>query len=270
MNRTFLITTTALGLLFAACSSDDDTPAEMQTVNENQPGANGSAGNGAMAEAAGASGADASSAGGSSMVGDGGGAAGAGGAGMAAAAEGDMSFFVTSVGSGAAGGNLGGLEGADEMCQGLADAAGAGDKTWHAYLSTDTEDARDRIGSGPWFNQAGVQIAASLAELHAAGTVFNGSPNLILDENGVNAPGPEHDIPTGSNADGTAAVGLNCDNWTSSSAELTENPRVGHSDIPGDTRFSPSWNAAHESANCSQEGLTQRGGAGRLYCFAID
>jgi hypothetical protein len=222
MNRTFLITTTALGLLFSACSSDDDDAPE-QTVNENQPG-----------NAAG------------------------------------VSFFVTSVGSGADGGNLGGLEGADETCQGLAEAAGAGDKTWHAYLSTDTVDARDRIGSGPWLNQAGVQIAASIAELHEAGTVFNGNPNLILDESGVNAPGPEHDVLTGSNADGTAAAGLNCDNWTSNSAELLNNPRVGHSDIPANTMFSPSWNAAHESANCSQAGLVERGGAGRLYCFAID
>lgn len=272
MNRTFLIATTALGLLFAACSSDDDddAPAEMQAVNQNQPDDDDApSGNGAAGTAN--SGAAGSGAGGSSMAGDDdGAAAGAGGAGMAAAAEGDMSFFVTSEGSGADGGNLGGLEGADEICQGLADAAGAGDKTWRAYLSTDTEDARDRIGSGPWFNQAGVQIAASLEELHAEDTVFNGSPNLILDETGVVAPGPEHDILTGSNADGTAAVGLNCDNWTSNSAELTENPRVGHSDIPGDTRFSPIWNAAHESANCSQEGLTQRGGSGRLYCFAID
>lgn len=308
MKRTFLITTTALGLIFAACSSDDDdTSTETQTVNENQPGDTGDgdapagngaptddtaasgdsassseegvsgdidlAGNGAMAAAAGAGGAGMMGAGGSSMVGAGGaGMGGAAGAGMGPAAQPDpaMSFFVTSVGSGELGGNLGGLEGADEMCQGLADAVGAGDKTWRAYLSTDTVDARDRIGEGPWFNHGGVQIAASLEELHAEDTVFNGAPNLILDENGQNAPGPEHDILTGSNADGTAAVGLNCDNWTSDSADLTENPRVGHSDIPENTAFSPSWNAAHESANCSQVGLTQRGGAGRLYCFAID
>jgi hypothetical protein len=181
-----------------------------------------------------------------------------------------MSFFVTSVGSGANGGNLGGLEGADATCERLAEAVDAGGKTWRAYLSTDTQNARDRIGSGPWYNQAGVLIAESVAELHAEGTVFNGSPNLILDENGQNAPGPEHDILTGTEADGTAAMGLNCENWTSNSAELTENPRVGHSDIPGNPMFSPSWNAAHTSANCSAAGLTMRGGAGRLYCFAAD
>jgi len=276
MNRTFFIATTAAGLLFAACSNDDDEPAEMQTVNGNQPGddnspaGNAGSGNGAMAGQAGSGGSgNDDGAGGASMTDVNGG--GAAGAGMApAGGEGPMSFFVTSVGSGESGGDLGGLEGADTICQDLAEAAGAGDQTWHAYLSTDTENARDRIGAGPWFNQAGVQIAASLAELHAEGTVFNGAPNLILDENGVNAPGPEHDILTGSNADGTAAAGLNCDNWTSNSADLTENPRVGHSDIPGNPMFSPSWNGAHESANCSQAGLTMRGGAGRLYCFAID
>lgn len=180
----------------------------------------------------------------------------------------EMSFFVTSEGSGALGGNLGGLEGADAICQRLADAVDS-DKTWRAYLSTDTVDARDRIGDGPWYNQAGDLIANDLTELHAAGTVFNGSPNRILDENGVVAPGPEHDILTGTEADGTAAPGLNCANWTSSDAALTENPRVGHSDIPANPMFSPSWNAAHTSANCSQTGLTMRGGAGRLYCFAL-
>lgn len=266
MKRTFFITAAALGLIFAACSSDDDDSTE-QTVEENQPQGEPNADvatPGAVVSTAGAGGSSMVSAGGSDAAG------GAGGAGAAPAAAGDMSFFVTSVGSGVLGGNLGGLEGADEICQGLADAVGAGDKTWRAYLSTDTVDAATRIGEGPWFNQAGVQIAASLEELHAADTVFNGDPNLILDENGQNAPGAQHDILTGSNADGTAAVGLNCDNWTSDSADLTENPRVGHSDIPANTMFSPSWNAAHEAANCSEDGLTQRGGNGRLYCFAID
>jgi hypothetical protein len=295
MIRRISIAGTALLLVLAACSdSDDDPPA--QATNSNQPGG-GSAGsaNNAAAQpgnanaATGASGAGnagpadeegpdmdldlaggggAASDGAGAMVGAGGGMGmGAGGTGMMGAGD-EMSFFVTSEGSGANGGNLGGLDGADAMCQGLAEAVGAGDKTWRAYLSTDTDDARDRIGSGPWFNQAGVLIAESIADLHAADTVFNGAPNLILDENGQNAPGPQHDILTGSEADGTAAAGLNCANWTSNSADLTENPRVGHSDIPED--FSPSWNAAHASANCSQAGLTQRGGAGRLYCFAED
>jgi hypothetical protein len=194
----------------------------------------------------------------------------AGGSSMAGGAAGDneMSFFVTSVGSGEAGGNLGGLDGADATCERLAAAVGAGDKTWRAYLSTDTVNARDRIGDGPWFNQAGVLIASDVDELHADDTVFNGTPNLILDETGVVAPGPQHDILTGTLRDGTAAAGLNCANWTSNDAALTENPQVGHSDIPANPMFSPRWNEAHTSANCSQEGLAQRGGAGRLYCFA--
>jgi hypothetical protein len=294
MIRRISLASTALLLILAGCSdSDDDPPA--QATNPNQPGGSAGSANNAAAQpgnaaATGSSGAgnagaadeagpdtdlDLAGSGGTSsdgagaMVGAGGGMGmGAGGTGMGAGDE--MSFFVTSEGSGDSGGNLGGLDGADAMCQGLAEAVGAGDKTWRAYLSTDTVDARDRIGAGPWFNQAGVLIAESIADLHAADTVFNGAPNLILDENGQNAPGPQHDILTGSEADGTAAAGLNCANWTSNSADLTENPRVGHSDIPGDTNFSPSWNAAHESANCSQAGLTQFGGAGRLYCFAED
>jgi hypothetical protein len=288
MIRRISLAGTALLMVLTGCSSDDDdSPA--QATNANQPGGGtaGSANNAAAqpGNATGASGAgntgaaddaeegpdtdlDLAGSGGASSNGAGA-MVGAGGMGMAAD-DNEMSFFVTSEGSGADGGNLGGLDGADAICQGLAEAVDAGDKTWRAYLSTDTVAARDRIGSGPWYNQAGVLIAESVADLHAADTVFNGAPNLILDENGENAPGPEHDILTGTNADGTAAMGLNCANWTSSSADLTENPRVGHSDIPANTAFSPSWNAAHASANCSQAGLTLRGGAGRLYCFAED
>ncbi len=187
---------------------------------------------------------------------------------MGADEDAAMSFFATSSSMGN-GGDLGGLEGADAYCQSLAEAAGSA-KAWAAYLSTDTVDARDRIGSGPWFNQQGEQIAADLAELFDEGTVFNGDPNRIVDETGAPIPGPEHDILTGSDAQGRAVAGLNCENWTSSSAELTENPQVGHSDIPTNPMFSPSWNAAHTSANCSQPGLAMRGGAGRLYCFATN
>jgi hypothetical protein len=281
MNRPTLLAGTALLLIFAGCSSDDEGGTEQSTA-PNQPGATNAgasnqpnASNGAMASNAGAPGGMESPNPNIGLTGNGGASNnGAGGMAMPAgmdtssADDTSMSFFVTSVGSGANGGNLGGLDGADAMCEDLADAVGAGDKTWRAYLSTDTVNARDRIGSGPWFNQAGDLIAESVADLHAEGTVFNGAPNLILDENGENAPGPEHDILTGTNADGTAAAGLNCANWTSNDAALTENPRVGHSDIPGNPEFSPSWNAAHESLNCSEAGLDQRGGAGRLYCFA--
>lgn len=180
-----------------------------------------------------------------------------------------LSFFVTSEGSGANGGNLGGLDGADAICDRLATAVGAGARTWRAYLSTDTVDAISRIGDGPWYNQALVEVASDVADLVEPG-ISNGDPQLILDETGTAAPANQHDILTGTLADGTKAPGLNCANWTSNSAELTEQPQVGHSDIPGNPNFSPSWNAAHVSANCSQQGLTMRGGAGRLYCFAAD
>jgi hypothetical protein len=186
---------------------------------------------------------------------------------------GEFSFFVTSVGSGANGGNLGGLAGADATCQRLATAVNAGNRTWRAYLSTTTANARDRIGTGPWYNKNGLLIAASVDALHDAATVFNGSPNLIVDENGVNAPGPEHDILTGSTAEGRLfateqGVVLTCSDWTSNAAEFAA--RVGHSDIPGNPMFSPLWHSAHDSANCTAAGLVMRGGAGRLYCFAAD
>jgi hypothetical protein len=179
-----------------------------------------------------------------------------------------LSFFVTSQGSGANGGNLGGLAGADAMCESLAAAVGAGSREWRAYLSTDTVDAISRIGDGPWYNQALEEVASDVADLMTNG-ISNGNPQLIVDETGTAAPGMQHDILTGSLADGTKAMGLNCANWTSSDAALAEQPQVGHSDIPP-AQFSPSWNAAHVSANCSQAGLTMRGGAGRLYCFAAD
>jgi hypothetical protein len=188
-----------------------------------------------------------------------------GGAGSAGA--GSLSFFVTSVGSGTLGGNLGGLTGADAICQGLADAAGAGARTWHAYLSSSTEDARDRIGSGPWFNAAGAQIAASVEALHTDG-LSNGDPQHALDENGDEVPAAEHDILTGSEEDGPVYADRTCADWTSASDD--DIGQVGHSDIPSNPMFSPSWNSAHDSAGCSQTGVAERGGSGRLYCFAID
>ena len=192
--------------------------------------------------------------------------------GGSSSADTSMSFFITSVGSGADGGNLGGLSGADGRCQMLATAVGAGSKTWHAYLSSSSVNARDRIGSGPWYNQAGERIAESVAALHPAtgNGLSNGNPQHVLDETGMPAPGNQHDVLTGSLPDGTLSGALTCMDWTSNSEGLTENPQVGHSDIPGNPMFSPSWNSAHVSANCSQAGLTARGGAGRLYCFAVN
>lgn len=178
-----------------------------------------------------------------------------------------MTFFATSVGSGENGGNLGGLAGADATCQALAAAVGQGGCTWHAYLSDSSEDARDRIGAGPWQNSNGDVIAADVEALHTDG-LSNGDPQHVLDENGQEVPGPEHDILTGSQEDGTLLEGSTCDDWTSDQGEVVA--RVGHSDIPMNPQFSPSWNSAHDSPGCRPEDLAQVGGAGRLYCFAID
>jgi hypothetical protein len=186
----------------------------------------------------------------------------------------NMSFFITSVGSGD-GANLGGLAGADAHCQKLAAAAGAGDRTWRAYLSAVENgkpvNAKDRIGSGPWFNAKGVQIAANVAELHseAAKTGKEGS----LNEKGemVNGRGDKpnmHDILTGSNLDGTAFTDgqdHTCNNWTSNS---TGSAQVGHHDRQGGGANPTSWNSAHASKGCSQQDLVGTGGAGLFYCFA--
>lgn len=176
-------------------------------------------------------------------------------------------FFATSVGSGDLGGNLGGLAGADAICQKLAAAVGQGGCTWHAYLSTADEDARDRIGPGPWVNANGDEIAADVATLHTEG-LSNGNPQHVLDENGVEVPGSEHDILTGSQEDGTYMADSTCADWTSDAQG--DQARVGHSDIPGNPMFSPSWNSAHDTPGCRPQDLDQTGGAGRIYCFAID
>ena len=192
-----------------------------------------------------------------------------------------MSFFITSVGPGN-GADLGGLEGADAYCQQLADAAGAGDATWRAYLSTQATDgepavnARDRIGAGPWQNAEGVTIAQSLDELHGDNNL---DKQTALDERGavVNGRGDSpnrHDILTGSQADGTAFPAdedRTCGNWTMSGAEGAA--MVGHHDRMGlrDDAPSRSWNASHPSrGGCSQTALQGTGGDGLFYCFAVD
>jgi hypothetical protein len=189
-----------------------------------------------------------------------------------------MTFFITSVGAGK-GADLGGLKGADAHCQRLAAAAGAGGRTWRAYLSTTASggapavNARDRIGRGPWHNQEGRLIARSLQELHG---VNNISRMTALTEKGgrVNnsaSPPNTHDILTGSNPDGTAIAGdpakTTCGNWTSSGEGAA---MVGHHDRMGlrDDEPSRSWNASHLSRGCSQDNLRASGGAGLLYCFA--
>lgn len=186
-----------------------------------------------------------------------------------------MSFFITSVGPGN-GADLGGLAGADQHCQKLAESVGVGNKTWRAYLSTtgpDGVNARDRIGQGPWYNAKGVEVAQDVDDLHS-------DNNHLSKENSVNEKGEvvngrgddpnRHDILTGSQLDGTAFAGdddTTCQNWTSSgegSAWLGHHDRTGGGDHP------TSWNSAHASRGCSQEDLHGTGGDGLIYCFAID
>lgn len=177
-----------------------------------------------------------------------------------------MSFFVTSTGNGARGGDLGGLAGADAKCQSLAEAAGS-TRTWQAYLCTSTSDARDRIGSGPWVNSFGDPIAADVASLHSDG-VSNNKPQLIFTEAGDEVPALEHDILSGCESDGTVrAMGETCADWTSS--ESSDQAYVGHSDKPPPP-FDDliSWNSAHASS-CDEAGLIATRGSGRLYCFAL-
>lgn len=194
--------------------------------------------------------------------------------------EPSLSFFVTSVGSGAKGGDLGGLAGADETCQTLAAAVGADDRVWRAYLSTSTEEARDRIGTGPWYNVRLQEVAPDVETLHTEGIDrlewFADDPNeegLVIDENGGYVPLTDHDIITGSTMEGTVLEGKTCLDWTSSSDE--DVAQIGHSDFPpegveigGPDRFS--WNSAHDTTGCTEDGLAERQGAGRFYCFAAD
>lgn len=192
------------------------------------------------------------------------------------AQEHPMGFFVTSVGSGD-GANLGGLDGADAHCTALAEAAGTTGRTWRAYLSTQADgkrgvSARYRIGNGPWYNAHGELIASDLDELHL-------NPNIIsrtaVDENGDRVSGVgnspnEHDMLTGSMADGMAYFPWDegdhtCSNWTSNGEGSAQ---VGHHDRHGGGNTS--WNSAHASRGCSQEALVSTGGAGRFFCFAAD
>jgi hypothetical protein len=180
-----------------------------------------------------------------------------------------MSFFVTSVGVGD-GANLGGLEGADAHCQKLAEAAGSTGKTWKAYLSAEGTNAKDRIGAGPWQNFKGDVIATDVANLHS--DTNNLTKATALDEKGAEIKGRgdepnQHDILTGTNADGTLAAGQTCGDWTlngEGSAMVGHSDRMGPETLPTGT----SWNAAHPSRGCSQDNLVGTGGAGYLYCFA--
>ena len=194
------------------------------------------------------------------------------GAGAAQAQDTSMSFFVTSASPGD-GANLGGLDGADAHCQTLASAAGADGKTWHAYLSTSAVNARDRIGDGPWHNAKGELIASTVDELHGDANKLTKQTALTEKGDVINGRGDtpnQHDILTGSNADGTVAAGMTCEDWTSNAS--ASKAFVGHHDRIGlkDDAPSKSWNASHPSRGCSAEDLPKSGGAGYFYCFAAD
>lgn len=199
-------------------------------------------------------------------------------AGIALAQSDNASFFVTSENPGD-GGNLGGLAGADAYCTSLAEGAGIDGKTWRAYLSTSTVDARDRIGDGPWYNVAGTMIASDVDDLHGDNNITN---ETAIDENGdtpdylVLVDGtPEravedslvHDVLTGTNEDGTANEAT-CNNWTDGSGDAQA--MLGHADRLGRGPGINSWTTVHASQGCAMENLIPTGGAGMFYCFAID
>jgi hypothetical protein len=192
----------------------------------------------------------------------------------------NMTFFITSTG-GPKGADYGGIAGADSHCQALATKAGAGGKTWRAYLSVQAVDgatavnARDRIGKGPWVNAEGTQIASSVDDLHSANNKINTETGLA--ENGRRIPSRlfvvnQHDILTGSDEHGRALPpdkDMTCGNWTKSGEGAA---MVGHHDRMGlrDDAASKSWNASHPSRGCSTDMLKASGGAGLLYCFAAN
>ena len=197
--------------------------------------------------------------------------------GMMGESKSEMTFFVSSTGSGK-GADFGGLAGADKHCQTLAAAAGAGNHTWRAYLSTQgpgAVNARDRIGKGPWRNAKGVVVANNLEELH--GTNNLGKQTSLTEKgevvNGAGDSPNRHDILTGSQPNGTAFAGpedRTCGNYTKSGAG---NVMLGHHDRTG-TNPNPvanaSWNSSHPSAGCGDADLAKTGSAGYLYCFAAD
>ena len=314
MLRTTLVLSGAMAFALFACSSDDDSGnaggsggaragsgGSMAGSGGSSAGSGGSAAAGSGSSTAGAGGSATAGAGGAmggaggAMGGAGGAMGGAGGAmGGAGGAMGDagpgdagndttMSFFVTSEPAGN-GGNLGGLEGADAKCKALATTVSAevGAKNWRAYLSVAEGPnnapvhAKDRIGTGPWYNSKGMLVAQDVAELHEK----NGDYMLFLDEKGQsingqwpNSPDPnQHDIMTGTNRDGTVNMGRTCDDWTSNTA--TPGPWVGHSDGlgPGGSmaaNYRP-WNGVHGANACSANGVGSGGGNGRIYCFAAN
>lgn len=305
MRQICLASTFILVLAGVACS-DDDGGGPVSQTNPNQPAPTGSAGSagtggggsgGTSATAAGSGGAstegsnddidldepspDDGATGGDDEVAD------ASAPPSAPDAGGDdddtsMSFFVTSRG-GPDGANFGGLAGADALCTTLAAAVSPelGAKTWAAYLSTTAVNARDRIGAGPWFNAAGVLVATDADQLTDAAaleaTWATGDATIALDELGAQVPaggagGVQHDILTGTLADGTVAAGFTCGDWTLT----TGNVEIGHSNRQGGGAAPTSWSSAHDApAGCAPPGapapnVTSGGGRGSIYCFEVN
>lgn len=272
-----------LSLAVGACGgSSPGTSGSGGAGNSNTGGATGTGGAGPGTGGAAARTGGAPGGGGSPAT-----SGGAPGQGGASATDPGMTFFVTSRGPGM-GGNLNGLTGADAFCKTLATAVSAslGAKTWHAYLSTTTENARDRIGAGPWRNAAGVIIANNLTDLHdqiAATAALNatwplGSTAIPLDERGNPVPiaNPNvHDILTGSTLDGMLMTGMNCADWTSSAT--TDVAQIGHCNRAGGGTNPVSWNSAHATTGCAERAagapaamtVASGGGRGSFYCFAL-
>ena len=188
----------------------------------------------------------------------------------ALAQDAGMSFFITSQGPGD-GANLGGLDGADAHCGQLAEAAGTSGKTWRAYLSAGSTNARDRIGSGPWHNATGAVVAENIEALHGDANAIG--KQVALSEKGEEIAGRgdqpnRHDILTGSNPDGMALADMTCNDWTNNGEGSA---MVGHHDRMGldDSAAAKSWNSSHPSRGCGQEALRSSGGDGLFYCFAV-
>lgn len=279
--RITIIGFAAACLAVGACGDETDSDADLAAGNGGNTSTSGGKSGSSVAGTGGKSGSTAAGTGGKSGSSGSnvGGKGGSGNTGADAGMENDagktetskLNFFVSSDTS--VTGKLGGLDGADARCLKLAKAVGAGDKTWHAYLSTKTVNARDRIGKGPWFNSKGAMLAADLDALHAR----KGDAEVFLDEHGAKingqwsgSPTPnQHDILTGSKPDGTYLENMTCEDWTSDSDTISA--QVGHSDGLGpggnsDGMYS-SWNSSHANQNCKD--TAPRGGAGRIYCFGL-
>jgi hypothetical protein len=193
-----------------------------------------------------------------------------GGSGGSGGTKPTLGFFITSANPGM-GGDLKGLDGADAHCKTLATAVGAGARTWRAYLSSETIDARTRIGTGPWSNAKGVVVATSVDDLHSANNKLSKANSLNEKGEVVNGRGDtpnRHDIMTGSTLDGRKIPGQNCTNWTANTTGATT--QVGHHDRDGGGTNPTSWNSAHASSGCTLVALRGSGGDGLYYCFAAD